>query len=75
MSDVEIISDPESGGGAAPDELFVPAKSKSEIWKYFKLKKHDKTLAVCQKCPNKSLVFPVFPTASVVAAVDQVVDL
>ena len=62
MSDVEVISDSESGADqpqAAPGELFVPAKSKSDIWKYFKLKKDDKnkTWAVCMKCPKKSLVY------------------
>ena len=36
-------------------ELYVPSKSKSDIWKYFRLKKdeNNKVWAVCLKCPNK----------------------
>ena len=41
-------------------DLYIPLRSKSDIWKYFKLKEDDKDhkrWAVCNECPDKSLAF------------------
>ena len=41
-------------------DLYVPSRSRSDIWKYFKIKEGDKdhkTWAVCNECPNKTLAF------------------
>ena len=71
MSDeIEIMSESESGtvsqtgtvasvpSASRTTGLFVPSKSKSDIWKVFKLKKDEdnKVWAVCLKCP-KSLAY------------------
>ena len=54
-------TDEAAAGTASASGLYVPAKSKSPIWNYFKLKKDDvnkdKVWAVCNKCPNKKLAF------------------
>ena len=41
-------------------DLYVPSRSNSDIWKYFKRTKEDKnhkTWAVCNECPDKTLAF------------------
>ena len=58
-SDADTSPNAESAPTASTSGLFVPSNTKSQIWKYFKLKKDEKNelRAVCIKCPNKSLAY------------------
>ena len=41
-------------------DTYIPLRTRSDIWKYFKVKDDDeshKRWAVCKKCPDKSLVY------------------
>ena len=40
--------------------MYVPSRSRSEIWKYFKIKEDNidqLRWAVCNKCPDKPFAF------------------